>query len=38
MDVEQKRIVRGMGQYLCEATVAGRKVASCELLCAGKTT
>jgi len=38
MDVEQKRIVRGMGQYFCEASVAGRKVASCELLCAGKTT
>lgn len=38
MDVEQKRIVRGMGQYSCEASVAGRKVASCELLCAGKTT
>jgi 3-hydroxyacyl-[acyl-carrier-protein] dehydratase len=36
MDVEQKRIVRGMGQYFCEASVDGRKVASCELLCAGK--
>lgn len=36
MDVMQKRIMRGMGQYVCEASVDGRKVASCELLCAGK--
>jgi 3-hydroxyacyl-[acyl-carrier-protein] dehydratase len=36
MDVEQKRIVRGMGQYFCEASVEGQKVASCELLCAAK--
>ena len=36
MDVWQKRIMRGMGQYVCQASVDGRKVASCELLCAGK--
>lgn len=36
LEVEQKRIVRGMGQYICQASVDGRKVASCELLCAGK--
>ncbi|HLF30654.1 MAG TPA: 3-hydroxyacyl-ACP dehydratase FabZ [Xanthomonadales bacterium] len=36
LDVQQKRIVRGMGQYLCQASVDGHKVASCELLCAGK--
>lgn len=36
LDVLQKRIVRGMGQYFCQASVEGRKVASCELLCAGK--
>jgi len=36
MEVMQKRIMRGMGQYVCQASVDGRKVASCELLCAGK--
>ena len=36
LDVQQKRIVRGMGQYVCQASVEGRKVASCELLCATK--
>jgi len=36
MEVQQKRIVRGMGQYVCQASVDGKKVASCELLCAGK--
>lgn len=36
MDVKEVRIVRNMGQYVCEASVAGKKVASCELLCAGK--
>ncbi len=34
--VIQKRIVRGMGQYICRANVEGRKVASCEILCAAK--
>jgi 3-hydroxyacyl-[acyl-carrier-protein] dehydratase len=36
LDVIQKRIMRGMGQYECSASVEGRRVASCELLCAGK--
>lgn len=36
MNVQEKRIVRNMGQYICEASVAGKQVASCELLCAGK--
>jgi 3-hydroxyacyl-[acyl-carrier-protein] dehydratase len=36
LDVQQKRIMRGMGQYFCQASVDGRKVASCELLCAGR--
>ncbi len=36
LDVIQKRIIRGMGQYLCEARVAGKRVASCEIMCAGK--
>lgn len=36
MDVQEKRRMRNMGQYICEAAVDGKKVASCELLCAGK--
>jgi 3-hydroxyacyl-[acyl-carrier-protein] dehydratase len=36
LDVTQKRIVRGMGQYECAASVDGKRVASCELLCAGR--
>ena len=36
LDVIQKRIMRGMGQYECSATVNGQRVASCELLCAGR--
>lgn len=36
LDVIQKRIIRSMGQYLCEARVDGKKVASCEIMCAGK--
>ena len=38
MNVQEKRVVRNMGQYVCEALVAGKQVASCELLCAGKNT
>jgi 3-hydroxyacyl-[acyl-carrier-protein] dehydratase len=30
----QKRIMRGMGKYECQALVGGKRVASCELLCA----
>lgn len=37
LEVIQKRIRRGMGQYVCEARVGGRKVASCEIMCAGRT-
>lgn len=36
LDVVQKRIVRGMGQYVCAARVDGRDVASCEIMCAGR--
>ena len=36
LDVTQKRIMRGMGQYECSAFVEGKRVASCELLCAGR--
>jgi 3-hydroxyacyl-[acyl-carrier-protein] dehydratase len=34
LEVTQKRIVRGMGQYECTASVEGKRVACCELLCA----
>ena len=37
LDVIQKRIMRNMGQYECQAFVDDRRVASCELLCAGKS-
>lgn len=36
LDVIQKRIIRRMGQYVCEAMVDGKRVAYCEILCAGK--
>ena len=36
LDVTQLRIVRGMGQYACQASVEGHKVASCKILCAGR--
>ncbi len=36
LDVIQKRIRRRMGWYECQASVDGKRVASCELLCAGK--
>jgi len=36
LDVIQKRIMRGMGQYECKASVEGVRVASCEILCAGR--
>lgn len=36
LDVIQKRIMRGMGQYECKAFVDGQRAASCELLCAGR--
>jgi 3-hydroxyacyl-[acyl-carrier-protein] dehydratase len=37
LDVVQQRIVHRMGQYVCQASVDGYKVASCELLCAAKS-
>jgi 3-hydroxyacyl-[acyl-carrier-protein] dehydratase len=36
LDVVQKRIIRNMGQYQCKAFVDGQRVASCEILCAGR--
>jgi 3-hydroxyacyl-[acyl-carrier-protein] dehydratase len=36
LEVTQKRIVRGMGQYECTASVDRKRVACCEILCAGK--
>jgi len=37
LEAIQKRIMRGMGQYECSATVDGVRVASCEILCAGRS-
>ena len=36
LDVIQKRIKLRMGWYECQASVEGKRVASCELLCAGR--
>jgi len=36
LQVVQKRIIRRMGLYECEAYVNEQRVASCELLCAGR--
>ncbi len=36
LEVIQTRILRRMGFYTCEAKVDGKRVASCEILCAGK--
>ena len=36
LDVIQKRIIRNMGQYSCKAFVNGERVASCDILCAGR--
>lgn len=36
LEAVQKRLKRRMGWYECQATVDGKRVASCELLCAGK--
>ncbi|HKJ16221.1 MAG TPA: 3-hydroxyacyl-ACP dehydratase FabZ [Xanthomonadales bacterium] len=36
LKVTQKRIMRGMGQYSCEAFVDDKRVSSCQLLCAGR--
>ncbi|NND45336.1 MAG: 3-hydroxyacyl-ACP dehydratase FabZ [Xanthomonadales bacterium] len=37
LEVTQKRMMRGMGLYECEALVDGRQVARAEILCAGKS-
>jgi len=36
LEAIQKRIKRRMGWYECQASVNGKRVASCELLCSGK--
>ncbi len=36
LEVIQTRILRRMGFYTCEAHVDGQRVATCEILCAGK--
>jgi 3-hydroxyacyl-[acyl-carrier-protein] dehydratase len=36
LEVVQKRIIRMMGLYECQASVDGNRVASCEILCAGQ--
>lgn len=36
MQVTQKRMMRGMGLYECEALVDGKQVARAEVLCAGR--
>ncbi len=36
LEVEQQRIIRRMGFYRCEGLVDGKRVACCEILCAGK--
>jgi len=36
LEVIQKRIIRRMGFYECQASVGGQRVASCELMCAGR--
>jgi 3-hydroxyacyl-[acyl-carrier-protein] dehydratase len=36
MDVQETRRMRNMGVYLCEASVDGHRVASCQLLSAAK--
>lgn len=35
LEVTLNRIMRGMGHFLCEAFVDGKRVSRCELLCAG---
>jgi 3-hydroxyacyl-[acyl-carrier-protein] dehydratase len=36
IEVIQKRILRMMGVYVCQAFVEGARVASCEIMCAGR--
>ncbi len=37
LDVVQKRMIRRMGQYQCQASVDGKVVASAEILCAERS-
>ncbi len=37
LEVSQKRLVRGMGLFAARATVDGREIASCELMCAARS-
>jgi 3-hydroxyacyl-[acyl-carrier-protein] dehydratase len=37
LEVIQKRIMRGMGLYECQAMVDGKQVARAEILCAGRS-
>ncbi|MBN8713281.1 MAG: 3-hydroxyacyl-ACP dehydratase FabZ [Xanthomonadales bacterium] len=37
LEVAQKRVMRGMGLFVARASVDGREVASCELMCAART-
>lgn len=37
LEVIQKRMMRGMGLYECEALVDGKQVARAEILCAGRS-
>ena len=36
LEVELKRMLRGMGLFVCRASVDGKSVAEAELLCAGR--
>lgn len=37
LEVAQKRVMRGMGLFVARASVEGKEVASCELMCAART-
>ena len=37
LEVVQRRMISGMGLYDCEALVDGKRVASAEILCAGRS-
>ncbi len=37
LEVEQKRLMRGMGLFAARAVVDGKEVASCELMCAARS-
>ncbi len=37
LDVELKRMIRGMGQFICQASVDGQPAAEAELLCAERS-